>query len=379
MSLERRLVTFLAIAGCLIAVCDGWAQDAAQLRARPRRAKVLLEGDPTAKALVERLDFERFKSNIETLAGFGSRAWNQPGNVHAGDWIEAQLRSYGYEARRHTYRYTHRPRRRRGSDEPPPEPLPPVNMDNFYATKIGAKHPDRMYIVSAHMDSFNTQSPGSEFAPGANDDGSGTALVLEAARVFGSPDVRTDISIRFILWNNEETGLNGSRAYAASRRDIQGKEYVFPSQERYPEPTWLGIIQHDMILFDHGLPVQPGQRRDADVDIEFQAAHTYGGEAIALASKLQMANAKYATDYYAQVGMRMSNTDSAAFQEFCPAVSIRENERLAEIGRGSDPNWHKNSDVYETYSEEDFRLGFNALQMTVGAVAELTGAALEAD
>ena len=49
-----------------------------------------------------------------------------------------------------------------------------------------------MYIVSAHMDGIG-------FGEAANDDGSGTALVMALARVFSSPDVRTDRSIRFIL------------------------------------------------------------------------------------------------------------------------------------------------------------------------------------
>ena len=56
-----------------------------------------------------------------------------------------------------------------------------------------------------------------------------------------------------------------------------------------------------------------------------------------------------------------------------PAISLRENERRDQIGLGSDPQWHKSSDVYETYSEADFRFGFNALQMTTGAIAELAG------
>ena len=58
----------------------------------------------------------------------------------------------------------------------------------------------------------------------ANDDGSGSAIVMELARIFNSPDVTTERSIRFILWNNEETGLNGARAYVDQRRELQGKE-----------------------------------------------------------------------------------------------------------------------------------------------------------
>jgi Zn-dependent M28 family amino/carboxypeptidase len=76
-----------------------------------------------------------------------------------------------------------------------------------------------MYIVSAHMDGIG-------WGEAANDNGSGTALVLELARILSSPDVTTERSVRFILWNNEESGLEGSRAYATQRRELQGKEKI---------------------------------------------------------------------------------------------------------------------------------------------------------
>src|SRR6266853_1037364 len=125
-----------------------------------------------------------------------------------------------------------------------------------------------MYIVAAHMD-------GRGFGEAANDNGSGTALVMELARVFGSPDVQTDRSIRFELWNNEETGLDGARAYVEQRAPLQGKEDPAGSG-RYPEPKWLAMIQHDMMLFDHGMPRADGtvskeQRPEADINIEFQS------------------------------------------------------------------------------------------------------------
>ena len=74
-----------------------------------------------------------------------------------------------------------------------------------------------MYIVGAHMD-------GHGWGEAANDDGSGTALVMELARIFSMPDVQTERTIRFALWNNEETGLNGARAYVEQRAALQGKE-----------------------------------------------------------------------------------------------------------------------------------------------------------
>ena len=184
----------------------------------------------------------------------------------------------------------------------------------------------------------------------ANDDGSGTALVMEVARVFSSPDVQTERSIRFALWNNEETGLNGARAYVDQRKDLQGKEDPAGSG-KYPEPKWLGMIQHDMMMFDHGMPREDGtvskeQRPEADVNIEFQTTAKLAQQAQALAWVFQAANEKYATDYPAAIGSHMTNTDSTPFMDLVPAISLRENERGTQIGSGWDPHWHQPTDVY---------------------------------
>ena len=97
-----------------------------------------------------------------------------------------------------------RARRRRGQRQ------------EVYCTKVGTTHPEEMYIVGGHMD-------GHGWGEAANDDGSGTALVMELARIFSQPDVQTDRSIRFALWNNEETGLNGARAYVEQRAAAAGE------------------------------------------------------------------------------------------------------------------------------------------------------------
>ncbi len=126
--------------------------------------------------------------------------------------------------------------------------------------------------------------------------------------------MQTERSIRFALWNNEETGLNGARAYVDQRKDLQGKEDPAGSG-KYPEPKWLGMIQHDMMMFDHGMPREDGtvskeQRPEADVNIEFQTTAKLAQQAQALAWAFQAANEKYATDYPAAIGSHMTNTDS---------------------------------------------------------------------
>ena len=70
----------------------------------------------------------------------------------------------------------------------------------------------------------------------------------------------------------------------------------------------------------------------------------------------------------------MTNTDSTPFMDLVAAISLRENERGTQIGNGWDPQWHQPTDVYATYTDEDFRLGLNAAQTTLAAVAQLAGA-----
>jgi hypothetical protein len=253
------------------------------------------------------------------------------------------------------------------------QPDTPGPREEVYCTKIGTTHPEEMYIVGGHMD-------GHGFGTAANDDGSGTALVMELARILSAPNVQTDRSIRFILFNNEETG-GGAAAYVNQRKALQGIEDPKGSG-KYPEPKWLLMIQHDMMMWDHGMPgpdgkVSPEQRREADVNIEFAGASKFALDAAKSAWYFRTMNDKYATDYPAAVGDRMSNTDSGSFQDVCPAISLRENERLAQTGTGWNPTWHQPSDVFETFSDKDFRLGLNAAQTTLSAVATLAGATIK--
>jgi len=382
--------------------------------------------DDTATALVGRLDLEKYKATIKGLTQFGDRRQGTDRNRAAVDWIEAQLKSFGCtNTERIKYVYeppppaaSTQPRQNPQSRQAPPgpviasgeirrgqggsryrgitaptgvntnpekqpdlklrelnsQPTTPGPREEVYCTKIGAAHQGEMYIVGAHMD-------GHGWGEAANDNGSGTALVMEIARVFSSPDVQTDRSIRFALWNNEETGLNGAHAYVEQRAALQGKEDPAGSG-RYPEPRWLGMIQHDMMLFDHGMPradgtLSPEQRPEADVNVEFQSTAKRADDAMKLAYLFRDANEKFATDYPAAVGSHMTNTDSSQFMDLVPAISLRENERGMQIGAGWDPHWHQPTDRYATFSDKDFRLGLNAAQTTLGAIARLAGAALK--
>jgi hypothetical protein len=393
----------VVLSACLICTlaASGTGQDAPAAPSAPV--------DPV-KVVVDRLDLEKYKSTIKGLTEFGDRRQGTDRNRAAVDWIEAQLKSYGcINTERIKYEYTTPPPRGTqagararagrgragqggsvifGTRAPttvnanpnlqPDEKLRALNSqpamdgprEEVYCTKVGTTHPDEMYIIAGHMDGIG-------WGTAANDDASGTALVMEIARVLSAPDVQTGRSIRFALWNNEETGLEGAAAYVAQQKDRQGLEDP-PGSGRYPEPRWLGMIQHDMMLFDHGMPgadgkVRAEQRPEADVNIEFQSASKLADAAQKLAWIFKAANEKYASDYPASVGPHMTNTDSTPFVDLVPSLSLRENERGAQIGGGWDPHWHQPTDVYETFGDSDFKLGFNAAQTTLGALGQLAG------
>jgi hypothetical protein len=389
------------------------AQQAPGAPARPSDPR-----DEVVRTLIGRLDLEKYKATIKGLTQFGDRRQGTERNRKAVDWIEAQLKSYGCPTDRIKYVYDRPPRtaargaaaafepviksgevrlgqggsryrgiqRRTGVNEDPAaqpdaklrelnsEAAANGSREEVYCTKVGSTRPQEMYIVGAHMD-------GHGWGEAANDDGSGTALVMELARIFSMPDVQSERTIRFALWNNEETGLDGARAYLEQRAGLQGREDP-PGSGRYPEPRWLGMIQHDMVLWDHGMPRadgswNPEQRPEADVNIEFQSTAQRADEAMKLAFLVQGANEKFATDYPAAVGQHMTNTDSTPFMDFVPSISLRENERGMQIGAGWDPTWHQPIDVFATFSDKDFRLGLNAAQTTGGAMALLAGAKLQ--
>ena len=389
--------------------------------------------DPVA-ALVARLTLDNYKTTLKGLTQFGDRRQGTQRNRDAVDWIETQLEGFGCSnTERVFYQFPPpgaaprrppprqsagapraRPRQQQDDDlatatggrvgrrgpgaggstifgyrgrtgvnrDPmaqPDERIRELNLEEpvdgersqVYCTKVGTSRPDEMYILGAHMDGHGVNEA-------VDDDGSGTALIMELARIFSSPDVRTERSIRFALWNNEETGLNGARAYVEQRQELQGVEDP-PGSGQYPEPRWLGMIQHDMMLWDHGAPGPDGlvsrdQRPEADVNIEFQSNSEMVAASMELAFFFKSANERYATDYPATVGPHMTNTDSTPFMNIVAAISLRENERGAHVGAGWNPNWHQPTDVWTTYTDDDFRLGLNAAQTTLAAIAQLVGA-----
>lgn len=408
-----RLSCVASIIGCGLVIS---ATSSAAAQGGAAQAGADTTNDPV-QILVNRLDLERYKNTIKGLAQFGDRRQGTKRNRDAVDWIEAQLKQYGCQnVERITYQYNPPPPTQRGgrgrgpvtspnghgyagngpggsrifSDmrerpanndsmaQPDPkvraidmEPSTPGERQEVICMKVGSKYPNEMYIIGGHMDGIG-------WGQAVNDDASGSAIVMELARIFSMPDVQTERSIRFALWNNEETGLNGARAYVEQRASMQGKEMPAGSG-KYPEPKWLAMIQHDMMMVDHGPPtadgkLAPEQRAGADINIEFASTSKFADEAMKLAFVWRAANEKYATEYPAAVGPHMTNTDSDPFKDLVPALSLRENERGSQIGGNWDPTHHQPTDVLTTFTDKDYMLGLTSAQTTLGAIGRLVTA-----
>ncbi|HWA88069.1 MAG TPA: M28 family metallopeptidase [Opitutus sp.] len=173
-------------------------------------------GDPQIEQIVHEISAARMEATIRKLESFGTRhtlsATTSPdrGIGVARAWIKAELESYSRES-------GGRLQVALDAWHEPPGPRIPngVDMANVVATLPGSlpEAKDRVYVVSGHYDSrvtdvMNTTAD----APGADDDGSGTAVAMELARVMSRH--RFDATIVFLAVAGEEQGLNGSMHWA---------------------------------------------------------------------------------------------------------------------------------------------------------------------
>jgi len=92
----------------------------------------------------------------------------------------------------------------------------PVTVYNTVAEIKGSEKPDEVVIIGGHLDSW-------DLGTGATDNGTGSMVVLAAARALVKSGVKPKRTIRFVLFTGEEQGLNGSRAYVAAHKDEMSK------------------------------------------------------------------------------------------------------------------------------------------------------------
>lgn len=137
-----------------------------------------------------------------------SRLYNNAGNENTFKYCKERFTKWGYTVGQQTF----------------------SNLGkNFFAVKTGSQYPERVCMIGAHYDDV----PTGPTAPGADDNASGVAAVMEIARLLANTNLPN--TIVFALWDEEELGLIGSSAYTAG--NVHGDEF-------------LGYINLDMIGWD---------------------------------------------------------------------------------------------------------------------------------
>ncbi|HEV7899204.1 MAG TPA: M20/M25/M40 family metallo-hydrolase [Planosporangium sp.] len=199
---------------------------AASTVAGPGRPVAPQPPDRELPALLRDLDQRRIETTVHRLVSFGTRhtlsTQDDPnrGIGAARDWIHAQMKSYAEASGgRMTVEL------QSFIQDPAPRIPQPTRITNVIATLRGDTAPNRVYVVSGHYDSRVTDvMNATSDAPGADDDASGVAAVMEMARVMATR--RTEATIMFVAVAGEEQGLYGSTYLAKQLKtagvDVQG-------------------------------------------------------------------------------------------------------------------------------------------------------------
>jgi peptidase M28-like protein len=214
--------------------------------------------DPRIEEILGRISAERIRSRIERLAAFGTRhtlsdTTNETRGIGAARrWIQAELerisKDNGGRLKVSLDSYVQEPTRRVAR---------PTEIVDVVATLPGTQPESagRIYVVSGHYDSRATDvEDAASDAPGANDDASGTAVVLELAEAMSHSEL--DATVVFMAVAGEEQGLFGSSHYAKAAKEagrtIQGM--ITNDIVGNTEGTGGGRDNRSVRLFSEGIP-----------------------------------------------------------------------------------------------------------------------------
>jgi Peptidase family M28 len=222
------------------------------------------EPDQELRALLRQIDPDRIKATVLRLVQFGTRhtASSQTDQVRgigaATTWVFGQMQAIAAtSAGRMTVQ-------QQTFTQPVSNNIPvPTTITNVIATLKGTASPERFYVITGHLDSRVTDVLNfTSDAPGADDDGSGVAVVLELARLFATRQFPG--TLVFATVAGEEQGLYGSAHMAAQMKaagaDVQG---MFSNDIVGASQAWDGTRPdpHTVRLFVEGIPtaVTPAQ------------------------------------------------------------------------------------------------------------------------
>lgn len=212
--------------------------------------------DPQIAAMAGAVDAARMKADIETLVAFGTRndfseTTSTPthGIFAARDWIAARFRTIGAASggRMSVALDTYL--------QPKTDRTPRAVTESSVIATLQGTEPGRIYIMSSHYDDCDGKcTDGLGVAPGADDNGSSVAAVLEAARVMSATPFRG--TIVFVCFDGEELGLWGSDHYAKELAAAKAPVLAVLNNDVIGNSTGgEGLSERNVVrVFSQGLP-----------------------------------------------------------------------------------------------------------------------------
>jgi len=175
--------------------------------------------DPAISDIVNQVSKQNLTDYIQSLQDFQTRFASTSNCELAGDYIYDFFVQSGIDAEYDSFSFASS-----------------YSSNNIVGTLEGQVYPSQIVVICAHYDSYSDQPQ--TLAPGADDNASGTAAVMEAARIFANQSF--DFTVKFICFSAEEWGLYGSRNYALEARQ-RGEDII-------------GVINLDMIAYTDSIP-----------------------------------------------------------------------------------------------------------------------------
>jgi len=280
------------------------------------------QNDPLIEDMVAAVSQARVTGYVQTLQDFQTRYAYAQGNTDAGDWLFSYFAGLGLEVERHAFSFSGQ------------------NEENIIARIPGTTYPDEIVAISAHFDSYSPQAY--SLAPGADDNASGIAAVLEAALVFSSYEFER--TIEFMCFNAEEQGRKGSHAVAVDYL-AAGKNLV-------------AVVNNDMIGY---WPTAWGR----DLDVAYEPVSEW------LADQVIQVCRDYVGIPISKHPSGVCRDDHYAFTLLgIPAVTNMDcwQAHNGSIGGETTPHYHRTSDTIGTLN---LACMTEVIQVNVASVADL--------
>lgn len=184
----------------MVAISNGKAKMADATRDFP----TISAEDSKVKEFIDQVSIDNLTSTVEYLQSLENRYYNSPKAFEAADWILEQFDAMKVvETESFPFEYG-------GEDSSP----------NIIAIQYGTKYPDEYIVCGSHLDSYSY----SGMCPGADDNATGVATVLETARILSQYEFER--SIIYCAFSAEEMGLIGSGEYAAYCSETMGYDIL---------------------------------------------------------------------------------------------------------------------------------------------------------